>query len=58
MFKARLVEILIVVFLLIIVAGFITGGCAIDIRGRATAFDAKIDDTAQTSLVAGRAARD
>ncbi|MDP2910291.1 MAG: hypothetical protein Q8N58_00695 [bacterium] len=58
MFKARLVEILIIVVLLFIVAGVITSGCAIDIRGKATVLDARIDDTAQTSLSSGRAARD
>lgn len=56
--KIRLLVSLVVVFLLLFALSLISG-CAIDIRGRATAFDARIDDTAQTSLVSGhRAARD
>lgn len=56
--KVRLTEILIIVVMLAFIAGVITSGCAIDIRGKATVLDARIDDTAQTSLSSGRAARD
>lgn len=46
---------LVIVFLILLVFSV---SCAIDIRGRATAFDGRIDDTAQTSLTSGRPARD
>jgi len=49
---------LILALIVLIVLAFSIFGCAIDLRGRATAFDARIDDTAQTSLTSGRPARD
>ena len=56
--KVRLAEILIIVFLLAFIASITTSGCAVDLRARATAFEAEIHDTAQTSLTSGRVARD
>jgi len=49
---------LIIILLFAFVASMITSGCAVDVRARATAFEAEIHDTAQTSLTSGRAARD
>lgn len=47
---------LVILFLILLV--FSPAGCAVDIRGKATAFDGRIEDTTQTSLTSGRPARD
>ena len=57
MFSARTKIVLISALIALIVLMSICG-CAIDIRGKATAFDGRIDDTTQTSLTSGRPARD
>lgn len=55
MYKLRKQTVLLV---LIVMLGILVAGCTVDANVRATAFDGKIDDTAQTSLASGRAARD
>ncbi len=47
-----------VLLILIVMLTIFVAGCAVDANVRATVLDGRINDTAQTSLASGRAARD
>lgn len=58
MFSAR-TKIVLILALIALTVWLSISGCAIDVRGKATALGGRIDDTAQTSLTSDyRPARD